>query len=84
MPLNSQILFVTYRLDIPMQEAHRVYCLYAPQYLHAQPDCSPHSKTSAWLTAPQLRQVLSLQAHHHIVKPVITATADKTTHMVLS
>ena len=74
----------THRFDVAMEESSIVNCLDGTQHLRAEPQSGADAEAASALTAPQLRQVLALDRHHHVVKALVTPTANKTTNMVLS
>lgn len=55
----------SYRLDVPVQEAHGVDGLDGLQDLLPEPQCGAHGEGSSGLTPPQVGQVTTLRPKQH-------------------
>lgn len=51
--------------------------------LVTKPQGGGEGECAAWLRTPQLGQILSLKLHNDIVEPIVAATANESTYVVL-
>ena len=75
-------LQLAYRFDVPVEEPDFVDGLDGPQDLVAESEGRGQTEGAPGLRPPQLCQVLALQLHHHVVKPLVTTATDEPTHVV--
>lgn len=71
-----------HRFDVPMKKADLVYGLNSAEDLMAEPQGRGQAEGSSGLGSPQLRQVLALQLHHHVVEALVTAASNEAAHVV--
>ena len=60
-----------------MEEADFVYGFYGSQDLVPETECCGEAEGAPGLRPPELRQVLRLQLHHHVVEALVAAAPDE-------
>jgi hypothetical protein len=67
-----------------MQEADAVYVVYCLEDLLGEAEGGAEGEAAPGLSTPQLRQVLALQRHHHVVEAIVPPAPDEATHVLLA